>query len=397
MADVFRGVACLVGLLGITAQAARARASQPLFDRDMRVGVTRVATPARRSQAPAEPQVVFLNFSNGTESITRAEVDDATQNRSSIGAASPFPAFTWPSLVDGTFSRMALVRLIARRVHEFFLPYNVLITTIRPITGPYTMVMIGGVSADIGVEERLGGVAFLDCGNVQASNLVYAFPPSVAGNFQALVVAIAHETAHAFGLEHSTNPRDLMFPRADPAQEAFTDVDSPLDGEHFCGSPSQNSHRRLLELVGPWTGDVKPLEDGSGQDRSPPRLAFLEPGPGAVVQQPFLVRVAADDEGGIERVMLQTGTERQTQWRPPYAWSLSGLVPGPTTLYVIAHDESGNVATSTLDLVVGAPPSDAGGCAAAAGPRAQSINRPGLVPILLGLAAVACVGRRRRL
>jgi hypothetical protein len=351
---------------------------------------------------PAHAELLYLNFSDGMETIFHAELDDAPKNQSSIGGAAPFPAFSWPSLVDGSNTRTELARLVARRVHEIFLPYNVLVTTARPAAGPYTMVIIGGGPADLGFDTRVGGLAYLDCGNVQPSNVVFAFPAALRGSLHGLVVTIAQEAAHAFGLEHTTNPRDIMHPRLDPAQAEFPDQESPIFGEHHCGSAVQNSHRRLLDIVGPWvgdekTGDEKPFDLGGREDKTPPRLLLLEPLSGSIVRQPFVVRVSAEDDVGIDRVVLAVGDERHAQRRPPFAWSLAAFPEGPLTLAVTGYDESGNAAfASTQVIVENGGEKVPGGCAV--GPRPVAATSP----VVLVLAALlrltlACTGRRRRL
>ncbi|HEY0712379.1 MAG TPA: hypothetical protein VGF45_06880, partial [Polyangia bacterium] len=227
--------------------------------------------------ANGQPEIVYLNFSDGTETITFAPIDDATTNRSSLGAASPYPAFAWPTIGTGVETRAQVIARITRRVHELFLPYNVLITLTRPTSGPYTTVMIGGGPRDIGVEQNLGGVAYMDCGNQENVNLVFAFPSSLRGSEHGLVVTIAQEAAHAFGLEHTESRRDVMHPELSPEQVRFLDEETAIFGDRLCGNVSQNSHRKLLEVVGPWLGDAKPLDDGNRLDRDPPALALVAP------------------------------------------------------------------------------------------------------------------------
>ena len=67
--------------------------------------------------AAAAPAVIYLNFSDGTEALTRAENDNAALNQSALGAVTPYPAFTWPGIADGSISRRELVGTIAERVN----------------------------------------------------------------------------------------------------------------------------------------------------------------------------------------------------------------------------------------------------------------------------------------
>jgi hypothetical protein len=324
------------------------------------------ARAAAAARGASEPRIVYLNFSDGTETITRGELDDAPANVSSIGRASPYPAFSWPSLVDGSETRADLVRRIAREVHRLFLPFNVLITTTRPPTGPYTMVLLGGFPTDIGL-DRLAGVAYLDCEDAQDKNLVFVFPPILRGNERALVMTIAQETAHAFGLEHTSAPEDVMYPTVDPRQAAFLDVPSRIFGEHHCGNEQQRSRQKLLDIVGPWRGEDKPLDVGARADRLAPTVSFVSPAAGARLPQPAIVRIVAADDVGIDRVVLAVGRAQLTLRREPFAWALAGLDAGPTTLVATAYDLEGNVAVAHLEVLLEGAAGDgqAWGCAVA--------------------------------
>jgi hypothetical protein len=219
-----------------------------------------VCVGATQARAEVGPQVLYLNFSDGTEDIVRADGDDPAHNRSIMGTASPYPAFAWP---DATTieDRRALIRHITAEVNQAFLPYNLLVTTVRPTSGPYTMVVVGGGPALFAMDARVAGVAYMDCDNHQASNVVFAFPEPLGDNEHGLFSTIAQEAAHAFGLQHSTDPNDIMYPRVDLQQVSFQDRESPVAKPRFCGSATQNSHRRLLEILGPWMGGPKPSSD----------------------------------------------------------------------------------------------------------------------------------------
>ena len=344
-------------------------------------------------------EIVYLNFSEGTENLTFAGADDAVTNRSNVGAAMPYPAFAWPPVATGATTRAEVVRRVVQRVHEIFLPYNVLVTTVRPRAGPYTMVLIGGAPRDIGVDLRVAGLAIQDCNNQEKSNLVFAFPEALRGNEQALAVTIAQEAAHSFGLEHTADRRDVMHPEIDPRQASFLDEESPILGDRICNNNTQNSHRKLLQTVGPWPGDTKPVDDGTRADRLPPRLALLSPdAPGArPLAQPFLVSATVEDEAGVARVVLTVAGERAPRHRPPWSWSLAGYPAGPLALTLTAYDASGNAAVATRTVELGPPPGRPSGCAVGAAGAASAGSGAGLPGGLLGglaLAAGALAGRR---
>jgi hypothetical protein len=358
-----------------------------------------LATWAWAAPAAAQgPHVVYLNFSDGTETLRQGLSDDAPTNTAQVGAAAPYPPFRWPTVTTGTTTRAELIGRIARRVHEVFLPYDVLITLTRPAAGPYTMVMIGGRPRDVGLDLDVAGIAFMDCTDAQPSNLVFAFAEVLRGNEQGLVATIAQEAAHAFGLEHTDRPEDLMHPTVDPRQTRFLDEQMPLLGDRACGRTTQNSHRRLLELVGAWAGPAKPLDDGTRADGTPPRLVLLDPPEGGgPLPQPLRVRAEVNDEGGIDQVILAVrsgdasrgGPIRQVRQRPPFDWALGGLPAGPLSLVLTAIDRSGNVQTLERQLVLEADPGP-GGCGVAPGrsaPQEGSHVGWGLLLLTMGLAS----------
>jgi hypothetical protein len=204
----------------------------------------------------AGSQVLYLNFSDGTEEVLQADVDDASENRSMMGSVMPYPAFTWPG-ADAPAPRARLVKEITGLIDEAFAPYDIIVTSTRPAAGPYTMVMIGGEPALFKMEPRVAGVAFMDCENRQARNVVFAFPATLNGSKHGLFTTIAQEAAHALGLQHSSDPNDLMYPRVDLSQRSFQDRESQVASPQYCEQQTQNSHRRLLELLGAWAGGDK--------------------------------------------------------------------------------------------------------------------------------------------
>jgi hypothetical protein len=66
--------------------------------------------------------------------------------------------------------------------------------------------------------------------------------------------------ATRWGCSTARTPNDLMYPRVDVAQRSFQDRESVVASPRYCDGQTQNSHRRLLELVGAWTGGLKPTE-----------------------------------------------------------------------------------------------------------------------------------------
>jgi hypothetical protein len=215
----------------------------------------------------AGQEVLYLNFSDGTENVIQADNDDSSRNRTIMGSATPYPAFTWPGVEDES-ARRNLIDDLTRRVQEAFAPFDIVITTTRPAAGPYNMVMIGGDPSVFQMDARVAGVAYMDCDNRQYSNLVFAFPRPLGGSVHGLFSTISQEAGHALGLQHSSDPTDLMYPRVDVSQRSFQDRETPVASPRYCEGATQNSHKRLLQLVGA-RGEPAPTRLGATELSAP--------------------------------------------------------------------------------------------------------------------------------
>ena len=178
-------------------------------------------------------------------------------------------------------------------MHKMFLPYNVLVGSTRPARAPYTMVVIGGTPDLFELQRDVAGVALLDCNDNLPSAVVFAFPPILEGSLHGLIVTIAQEAAHAYGLQHTADREDLMHPTVNPAQRAFVDRTSAVAPPRLCPPLVQNSHAALLSVLGPWPGGPKPLLDGQVPDIEPPQGTILAPAARAASTIRSAVRTAA--------------------------------------------------------------------------------------------------------
>jgi len=221
-----------------------------------------LAAPALADEAARPPAVLYLNFSDGTEEIHQSTSDMAASNRSAIGKTPAYPAFDWTH-VDAGADRDAVVQEVAQAVDQAFGPYNVLVSTVRPSAPGYTMVMIGGEPAVFQFPPQVAGVALLDCDNRESGNIAFAFSDNLDG-VHALWVTIAQEAAHAFGLEHTDNDRDVMYPRSTPSQVGFLDEQETVMTP-ICGPLLQSSHQKLRQVLGDWDGASKPLVADVGE------------------------------------------------------------------------------------------------------------------------------------
>jgi hypothetical protein len=240
----------------------------------------------------AGQEVLYLNFSDGTENVIQADTDDAGRNRTIMGTATPYPTFTWPGVTDDA-SRRALIEEMTHRIEDAFAAYDIVVTTTRPSAGPYNMVMIGGDPSVFKMDARVAGVAYMDCENRQLSNLVFAFPYPLGGSLHGLFSTIAQEAGHALGLQHSSDPTDLMYPRVDVSQRSFQDRETPVASPRYCDGQTQNSHKRLLQLVGA-RGEPAPARFNS-QDQTAPAMGCQVGGAGrgrAAIPEAFTALLA---------------------------------------------------------------------------------------------------------
>jgi hypothetical protein len=130
-------------------------------------------------------------------------------------------------------------------------PYDVIITDQRP-NGVYTMCINSPTNPFGG---GVLGIAPLDCNDNNGRNIVFAFHSANDEHPAATqATTMSQELAHAFGLEHVSQPNDIMNPYNAGGDPKFLDQCLALDGgnigiqcgqqhQQFCGGNQQNSHK----------------------------------------------------------------------------------------------------------------------------------------------------------
>jgi len=119
----------------------------------------------------------------------------------------------------------------------------------------YALVVVGGVPADVGVaNKRVGGLAPFS-GGVIPTPIVFAFSGALQNDVQAVCETVGMEVAHAYGLDHAFECKDVMTYLTGCGPKKFVDKDVPC-GEteaRVCegGKQVQNSVRHLLGVLGP--------------------------------------------------------------------------------------------------------------------------------------------------
>lgn len=350
----------------------------------------------RATRDASTPTVLFLNF-DGAELVSGP--DDARSNVTTINdMAGPYPAYG-----PGEAKKQAILQ----SVREDWSAYNAVITDRRPTSGDYIMTMVGPGNPD--GDSKLG-IAVLDCEDARTrNNIVFAFHSATDSHTAtSTATTISQEIGHSLGLEHVSEPSDIMNPTNVGGNPSFRDeclplserrVECPAQHELECGaSDQQNAHRELYRLIGPATPDA-----------SGPSIQLLSPldGEDFEIDEEFEIVIDAEDGVTIHKAALFVNTVLQdTDDAAPFGWTARQQVSGEYDLRVEVQDTQGYIRVSnTVTITVGRtssaggagvlPPAGYGsspdpvGCACTAGSGSGHMATWALV-LLFGLA------RRRR-
>lgn len=166
-------------------------------------------------QSGPRAQTLYLNFDGAT--ITKGDwaQNNAQTNTSFVPTQSSVqvPAFDhspWGA------DRGQVIAAIVDGVRQDFADYQVTVTTTRPQSGDYTMVMMGGSPGNIGQQGGIG-LAPLDNGNWNPSDIGFVFTSEMAGygyDTRHVAWVTSHEFGHSFGLDHIQPNDDIMHPTA---------------------------------------------------------------------------------------------------------------------------------------------------------------------------------------
>jgi cysteine-rich repeat protein len=259
--------------------------------------------------------------------------------------------------LPGYLGDRARAEAIVEKVEELLSPFGVAVHWRRrpPAQLPYTTVVVGGSSEQIGLDERVRGFSCVtDCGDRWSRDLAFAFD---GAGPTAIAMNIVHEAAHTWGLDHEMGIGNVMQPFAGPGgswstqcvpvSDATNGPACDVTNREFCPSGQQNSDAVLSGLFG--TSEV---------DDEPPTIEIRSPESGTIhpLGEPVVLELeVADDRGNpgfliavdeLEWSRVAVGTETRFDLFLP---------PGTFEIRVEAVDHGGNEARDSVTIEVTPP------------------------------------------
>ena len=162
-------------------------------------------------ETPDAKAVVWVNF----DGATVAKGVKSGQSFLVCGAS----AIIAPSKLT-TPERDAIVKFVQGVFDQAGAP--VTIATEVPARGAYTSVHVGGFYKDLGCGDGQGqiGAAPLDLANLNPADVAFVFSNMIR-DWKAVAFAVAHEVGHTYGLEHTSDPHDVMYGASGPSTATF--------------------------------------------------------------------------------------------------------------------------------------------------------------------------------
>ncbi|MBA3817991.1 MAG: hypothetical protein H0X17_03800 [Deltaproteobacteria bacterium] len=180
----------------------------------------------------------------------RPGIDDAPAGISSVLAS----ARNQPTRLAGWKGSRATWKKVVTCVSALFSPFDVVVTDQRPTHEDFVLVVVGGRASDIGAKDRrIGGLAPFS-GAVIPKPVVFAFSTALNHDVRAICETIGMEVAHAYGLDHGYDCKDVMTYLGPCGAKRFVDkaVRCGEKKARDCegGAPTQNSYQQLVRVLG---------------------------------------------------------------------------------------------------------------------------------------------------
>ncbi len=181
-----------------------------------------------------------------------------------------------------TFPAVGNQAAILQEVQGYMQDFGITIAANRPPPYlPYTLAVIGGTAANAGYGGGTCGIANVACDGLKRNHVSLTFTSCGSSLIPDIV---AQETSHNWGLEHTNNPTDILYPTANGGAKAYVDDcmnivsnDGPIQCDYvheaYCpqgGGNQQNSYQEMLGVFGP-----------AYTDNGPPEIVSIQPDDGA--------------------------------------------------------------------------------------------------------------------
>jgi hypothetical protein len=254
------GAALAAAAVGLVAYQRLAPAGTDTGDALQLPGDLHVSLPHLASETM---RVIYLNREGAT--LTGGD-DDSAHDMSSIVRATGKASVHIPAFQGSPQTWSALAECIRGK----FAPFEVSVVDERPTQGRYIMAVVGGTPEDLEpVTEEHGevhahedehdvlGLAPFN-GHLVPDAVVLIFAHRAHERVLTTCETAGMEIAHAYGLDHERNCKDLMtyMPACGPRIFANATARCGEDKDRACegGEKTQNSYAKLLAALGPASG-----------------------------------------------------------------------------------------------------------------------------------------------
>ena len=308
-------------------------------------------------------QTIYVHRHGGRFFGAGQYIDNSSQNVSSVVWERGYEHIDMKPFA-GSDAKWAAVLAGMR---DRFAKFNVTITDTRPAQGDYILAAITGNSGQIfNLGTNTIGYSPMGC-SIIPNAVSFTFTEYILGDDDMIAETAAHEAGHCISLDHERLHQELMNFQIGYGRQTFIDRDIAVGDDdntwQHCQKSTQNSFRRLLEILGPPGPPPVPVD---------PFVVITSPADGAQLLVNSEISVVAEVKEGVTLSsieLLWDFTEGSlacpgsgTDWNCSVAgrihtWRLS-VGTGNRSFRVNAVDAQGNVTTTNSRSIqlVGGPP-----------------------------------------
>lgn len=225
--------------------------SEPAFDAAPIPVDAEVITACTSAGGAGGTHKLFLNFES--QDLTPGGHDAPLNTTPLITVAG-----TSPPWFDGAGTRDTLIMRITDGVTSVMAPFDVEVTTTRPAAGPYTMMIMGGSPADLGLNGSYGSLAANTCvpGMENTTHLIFdqGINPAIQTVIAAYAMGEGISTSGTNGSclcwgEAACEPRDQLCILDADNEVALgtTEFDNKCEP---AGTTTMNEHQKFKQAFG---------------------------------------------------------------------------------------------------------------------------------------------------